>query len=356
MNKFRQLCNLKRDKVIGFKTESAGCLLCPDMGGRIFGECRGLNLHRIDLECAAHPSTSFNNYGGNNFWPAPEGGKFGFNYRGNEWYVQKSINEQPFKVIKSEKSSAIIKKDIQLVNRAGTILETTMRRKFSLLPEPPESLRKQRLKGFLSYSTVDSFLVHNTVSSEQALLAAWTLEQFEASEETLSFCAVQDSRSAINFDFYEHPGDKIACYEKGFTYRTDARRKGQIGVKKSAGAVFIGFIDRSRKLVCLRENLGPANGTFFNIADNDQPQGSCSAADNYSIFNSDETMEAFELETVGCARIENNVLKSARLVSSTTFAVFENQKHIDDFIGKHLGTKQPVVSSQNWEERKQKPE
>ena len=338
-NKYQTLLTLKRNKALEFQTEQAACLLCPDMGGRIFGECGGLNLHRIDLNCAAHPSASFNNFGGNNFWPAPEGGKFGFNYRGNEWYVQKSINEQPFTVIKSDKNSAIIEKEIKLASRAGIELDVHMRREFSLLTKPPALLKKWKTKNFLSYSTVDSFKVRNTISPEQALIAAWTLEQFDATNDTLSFCAVPNSKSAINFDFYEHPGDKISYYEKGFTYRTDARRKGQIGVKAAAGALFIGFIDRSRNLICLRENRGPKNGTYFNIADNDQPLGPYSAADNYSIFNSDETMQAFELETVGAAQIQNNILKGSGLISVTSFAVFENPAHLDKFIEQNLGEK-----------------
>jgi len=345
-NKYRDLAALKKESAVFFKTDSAECILCPDMGGRIFCECLGISLHRIDLDCAANPSDSFNNFGGDNFWPAPEGGEFGFNYRGNEWYVQPGINKQPFNVLKSGKESALIGKDINLLNRAGTSLEVSMQRDLHLLNKPPEFMREYPLKGFLSYSTTDSFKVSNPVSSDKALIAAWTLEQFEASDETLSFCVVPDSKAAINFDFYEHPGDKITYYEKGFTYRTDARRKGQIGIKTSAGACFIGFIDRSRNLICVRENLNPHDGIFFNIADNDQAQGPYSAADNYSIFNSDESMQAFELETVGGAQIQNNILKGSRLVSATSFAVFENTKNIDDFIDEHLGTRKSIVSSQ----------
>ena len=336
-NKYRELFALKREKALAFQAGSAECILCPDMGGRVFGECCGLSLHRIDLDCAAHPTTAFNNYGGHNFWPAPEGGKLGFNYRGNEWYVQASINAQPFQVIKTDRKKAVIGKDIKLVNRAGTELDAHMRRAFSLLPEPPEMLARWPLKGFLACSVTDSFKVRNKVPADQALLAPWTLEQFDASDETISFCSVPDAKTAINFDFYAHPGDKIIYHQKGFLYRTDARRKGQIGIKASAGALFIGFVDRSRSLVCLRQNLSPQDGTFFNIADNDQPQGPYSAADNYSIFNSDQDMKAFELETIGSAKIRNNILCGSELISATAFAVFENSGDIDDFLKCHLG-------------------
>ncbi|MCC6442242.1 MAG: hypothetical protein IT210_02175, partial [Armatimonadetes bacterium] len=142
---------------------------------------------------------------------------------------------------------------------------------------------------------------------------------------------------AINFDFYEHPGDRIAYFDKGFTYKTDGLKRGQIGIKKAAGASLIGFHDIFRGVVCIRVNLGGSDGAYFNIADNDQPEGPYSTADNYSIFNSDPTMNAFELETVGCARIENGRLCGSKLVSVTTFAVLDPASQAEQAAMRLLG-------------------
>lgn len=338
-NKYRELVRIKNGKAISFRAGAAHGLLCSDMGGRIFGECCGLNLHRIDLECAEHPSSSFNNYGGNTFWPAPEGGRFGFNYRGNDWFVQPAINEQPFQVIRFDATSALIGKDTKLVNRTGAELDVQMRREFNLLSEPHAALKDLPLRGFFSYATVDSFMVRNSIPQERALIASWTLEQFDATDGTISFCAVAAPEAAINFDYYEHPGDYISYYQKGFTYRTNARRKGQIGVRASAGALFIGFIDRSRGLICVRENLGPKGGVHFNMADNEQKDGPYSAADNYSIFNSDQTMKAFELETVGAMQTRDNLVLGSELISTTCLAVLPDETQCDGFISRHLGKK-----------------
>ena len=98
INKFQELLRIKKDAAITFKHDKAACALCPDMGGRVFGEVGGISLHRIDLDAVRRPDQPFANFGGGNFWPAPEGGKFGFNYRGNEWYVQSCINATPFLV------------------------------------------------------------------------------------------------------------------------------------------------------------------------------------------------------------------------------------------------------------------
>ncbi|MCG2658751.1 MAG: hypothetical protein L6437_00705, partial [Kiritimatiellae bacterium] len=102
-SKFQELLRIRKGAVLEFQNEKSACALCPDMGGRVFGEVCGRSLHRIDLDtvppspkglrwASCRPDQPFANFGGGNFWPAPEGGKFGFNYRLNEWYVQPCIN------------------------------------------------------------------------------------------------------------------------------------------------------------------------------------------------------------------------------------------------------------------------
>ena len=143
---------------------------------------------------------------------------------------------------------------------------------------------------------------------------------------------------AINFDYYEHPRERIAYHERGFTYKTDGQCAGQIGVKKDACASLIGFHDRTRSLACIREIERSSGTLHFNIADNEQPDGPYSASDVYSIFNSDPDMRAFELETVGGARLENGLLLGSELVSRTTFAVFQSASDLDRFVESALGS------------------
>jgi hypothetical protein len=348
VSKFRELLRIKNSAALIFQNGQAVCALCPDMGARVFGEVGGLSLHRIDLDtvppspkglrrASRRTDQPFANFGGGNFWPAPEGGKFGFNYRGNEWYVQPCINAAPFQVGAHNERAAVLQKKIALINRAGTKIEARMQRAFRLISRPSLGLQLYRLEGFLAYQTTDTFTVLNKVPAAAALLASWTLEQFEGTDRTISFCAVENPEQAINFDFYEHPGERIAYAPRGFTYKTDARRKGQIGIRRAADARCVGFYDLSRRLVCLRENRSAVGGLYFNIADNDQPGGPASAADNYSIFNSDADMGAFELETIGPAQIEDNWLKGSELISRTTFAIFENRNDLQGFVEKTLG-------------------
>ncbi len=96
MSDLNGLIELKRQSAFIHQAGGVRAVFAPDLGARVFCELDGLLLHRLDLENVREPNRPFNNFGGNNFWPAPEGGQFGFNYEGDTWRVQAAINNQPF--------------------------------------------------------------------------------------------------------------------------------------------------------------------------------------------------------------------------------------------------------------------
>jgi hypothetical protein len=337
MGSYENLMEMKKGSLLEVRNGNSAFCVVPDMGGRIFALIDGISVHRIDIENILSSDRPFNNFGGGNFWPAPEGGRFGFNYRGDEWYVQRCINDQPFEVILYNGLSVIIEKRIELLNRSGTVLEVLMKRNISS-GEQPVLFDNYTLKDSLTYISEDSFNVLNNVDIDRGLISAWTLEQFDADENRISFCMVNEPETAINFDFYEHPNKRITYCKKGFIYRTDGLKKGQIGVKRKADPHAIGFLDFERGVVCIRQNLTSAkDGLYFNIADNEQINGPFSTEDTYSIFNSGDEARFFELETIGCADVKQKKLLGSRLVSLTSFAVFEDRKEINIWMREKLG-------------------
>lgn len=336
MNEIDKLIEIKGDHVMVRKQGQARFAVCPDLGARVFVDIAGLCPHRFDFDAISQPTDDFNNYGGGNFWPAPEGGKFGLNYDQDTWVVQEAINRQPFEVVRDSEGRVVMQKLSQLTNRAGTSMRCKMQREFSIAPVY-SGISDLGAVESCAYQTVDCFEVMDKITVDQALLASWTLEQFAAKETTTAFCQVADPKNAINFDFYEHPEERVQYKANGFTYRTDGNKAGQIGIKVAANPLLIGFFDTANHLLCIRENLNVGPGVYFNIADNDQPEGPYSAADCYSIFNSDPDMAAFELETIGSAMVIGNILIGSRLVSRTSFAVFEDNQPIQDYIEALLG-------------------
>jgi hypothetical protein len=336
MSNFQELLKLRRSKGCMFEKGGAKAFFAPELGARVFCELNGMSLHRLDIENVRKPDKPFNNYGGNNFWPAPEGGDMGFNYDGNTWRVQTAINNEPFVIKLRSKDSAVVEKRTALKNRKGTDIEVRMQRTFAVDTITDVLVRAKPVCGF-SYTVEDAIEVLNKVKIHDALLACWTLEQFDASDTTFGFVKVESPENAINFDFYEEPREKITYKAGGFIYKTDGLKAGQIGVKTGSKAEFAGFYDLSRNLICIREIAEESKGIYFNIADNAQPNGPFSASDNYSIFNGSKEQGFFEIETIGAAKIQNETVLGSTLVSKTSFALFDSKEQVQKFIDNVIG-------------------
>ena len=332
MSKFDDLVALKSGSGFVYQNDDARAVFAPDLGGRVFCELKGHLLHRLDIENVRKPDKPFNNYGGNNFWPAPEGGNFGFNYKGDQWYVQEAINDCPFVLESKAVNTAKAGKKTTLINRKGIDVDVVMERDFSIV-SPSKLITDFKPAAALAYTVNDRIGVINQLNIDDALLACWTLEQFEASENSVCFAKVKNPKQAINFDFYENPPtEKIQYSDNGFFYKTDGKECAQIAITKNAQAEFIGFYDMEKKLLCLREIIGSQEGLYFNIADNNQPEGPFSAEDVYSIYNGNKEQGFFEVETIGGATVEGGLLKGATLLSMTSFAIFDSTEPLERFI------------------------
>lgn len=336
MNKFQELVEIKKDTAYVCNNGSAKIAFVADLGARVFCELDGQSLHRLDVDNVKNPDKPFNNYGGNNFWPAPEGGMFGFNYDGDTWRVQTAINNEPFLIKSSSKDSAVAEKRAILKNRKGTNIEVRMQRAFAI-DNIADVLAGENPECCFAYTVEDKIEVLNKVKIQDALLSCWTLEQFDASDNTFGFVKVKNPEAAINFDFYEDPREKITYKTGGFIYKTDGQKAGQIGIKTGSKAEFAGFYDLSKKMICIREIVGESEGIYFNIADNAQPDGPFSASDNYSIFNGGKDHGFFEIETIGAAIVDGDFLKGSKLKSRTSFAVFDSKERVQKLINNLIG-------------------
>jgi hypothetical protein len=295
----------------------ARAVAVPALAGRLF-LVRGERVaHRFDAAQVLSPSREtgvYNNYGGLNVWPAPEGGEFGWTYtRDGKWHVQDGVNAEPFRVSAAAEGALVLERTSTIVNRKGTALRVGWRREAEFQGVPDAG---PGVEGCLLRVT-DSLACD---PSADALIAPWTLEQFDASPDTESFCVVADPRGAINFDYYEHPGDRIRYHGGHFLYRTDGAKAGQIGVRAASRPRAIGMLDRANGFLAVRTVCGDVTAPrYFNMADNDQPRGPWSAADAYSIFNSPAHLSFLELETVGGCAPRGGAYAPLPLVSETRY-------------------------------------
>lgn len=332
LNDFKKILNLKGKDGLLHNNGAARVFFSPELGARVFCEIGGIIPHRMNLESISNPSIElFNNYGGNFPWPSPEGGPFGFCYEEDRWYVQPGVNNVPFMMENKSKSAAKAIKKTILVNRKGVEVKLIMQREFTAAPLNAAIAALKPL-SWAAYTVFDSIIVTNQVKASDALISCWTLEQMNANDNTIAFVKVRNPRLSIDFDYYNNPQDRITYFANGFFFQANSQCNCQICVKKEADAELIGFYDLKRKLLGVREIIGGPRGLYFNISANDKPQNPFSAGHNYSIYNSDKDMSFFEIETLGGADIEEGFLKGSHLASKTSFAIFDDDKPLLNFI------------------------
>ena len=173
---FRQTLDGAGIDAVEVRAGNLRAIVLPGLGGRVFVRHGESILHRFDHASVRRPSTElgvYNNYGGLNIWPAPEGGAFGWTYTPQGvWHVQAGVNEVPFTVVERRDAVIRIRKETRITNRKGVPLDVTMDRTISIRPAP----FAPGLEG-CSVTVQDAF---HCSPRPDALIAPWTLEQFDA--------------------------------------------------------------------------------------------------------------------------------------------------------------------------------
>ncbi len=306
--------------------------------GRIFCEIDGVLLHRFVEDLARDPDpVEFNNLGGNSLWPAPEGGAFAFNYppKGN-WMVQPGINRVPTVTQNVAGDRVAIEKEIELVNRKGTKLAINFSRQV-FTDDLDVNYAKYMLKG-VAYRTIDALMIPRGIKQEDALISAWSLEQFPGAEEVYAFgCCETSAEGAFNTDFYGDPLSRLATKGKYFSFRLGGDHRLQIGIAAKSHPVFIGAYSPRRNLVVLRSTALREDGRYFNIADNDQPNGPWSAGDIFSIFNGSNELDFHELETIAPVNVKEDGTVGSSILESRSLLLTGELANLRRFLTEMLG-------------------
>ncbi len=305
-------------ELVSLEAGNGAVLISPGLQGRIFCTINGKLIHRLDQEKLANPvPNAFNNLGGNSLWPAPEGGPLAFNYPpdGGRWYVQEGIASSPARVVSQDALTATVQKDILLVNRMGTSASVEFIRTVRLCADSPWASGLPDGVSILHYETEDVLSPRSLHAPVDLLLAAWSLEQFPGGNGVTAFTCVADTAKAINADYYGALPQAPVVDGSLVSVRLGGTERFQFGIPVAAGPRLIGAIDPVNGYLIIR--FTPRrDGHYFNIADNDQPNGPDSAADMYSVFNGGE-LGFYELETIAPMQINDSTVGASHLRSET---------------------------------------
>jgi len=288
------------------------------LGGRIFCSIGDELIHQFRADLAKNPEPGeFNNLGGNSLWPAPEGGKFAYNYLPDgTWTVQDAVSVQPSETVSQSADFPEISKAMKLKSRQGKEIKMNFERRVKPL-DLEKTCSEYNLRG-VGYHSDESLTPQGEYPIDDFLVAAWSLEQFPGADGVVAFGkTASQAEGCINDDFYGNPHPRLSYHDHVFQFKLGGPDRLQIGIKAEFAPELIGTLDEQRGLLIIRTTPVRSDGRYINIADNDQPNGVYSAADCFSIFNGASELNFYELETIAPMQEENGILGASRLESET---------------------------------------
>lgn len=256
----------RRYELLG--TPENGTLIALDVEGRLFSWLDGEVVNRVNPDAFSGFSScaAYLNPGGDGFWPAPEGSLLGYEYSTGSWRVPPSLTNARWQVLEHTENSLLAAAEIDLINSEGRGIPCLFSRRISLEFQNGKMLQK--------VTESIRYLGRKTLNKDQALLAPWTLCQFDCNADCqllLPPCPASEI-----WDLY---APESSCYRKqtqdGWQVAMKTDFRFQLGLSEKVSG--LEFCDKRRHFKVQRTAATLAKGfTYIDIADqnpDNEPNG-----------------------------------------------------------------------------------
>jgi hypothetical protein len=232
------------------------------LAGRSFGW-----IHYTAFEGPADPH--MNGYGGENrLWLGPEGGKFSLYFKAGDsmvfdnWHTPGDFDTAAWKVVSKSGSSASLRKDMELVNYAGTHLSLSVSRDVSILSRQAidELLHVTADSGVKAVGYTTKNVLTNTGqhawTEQGGMPCIWMLDMFNPSPATTIVIPYKEpakpgEKVATTDYFGEIPSDRIK-YDGGVLFfKADGKRRGKLGIHPRNAKPVAGSYDDQNKILTI---------------------------------------------------------------------------------------------------------
>jgi hypothetical protein len=227
-------------------------IVSPTYQGKVFTSCAdgdsSSSFGWVNYDAFAHPlDPHMNAYGGEDrLWLGPEGGRFslffppGAKMEFANWKTPAPFDTEPWDVTSHTDESVRLRKDMQLVNYAGTHLNLSIDRQISILDrEAIDSLLGLSAANdsvqAVAYRTVNTLT--NTGgqawTEKTGMPCLWLLDMFPPSSKTtiiIPYAVGDGSKPATTDYFGEIPADRIKFDSGILTFTADGKSRGKLGI------------------------------------------------------------------------------------------------------------------------------
>lgn len=215
------------------------------------------------------PDAHMNAYGGENrIWLGPEGGRFslffppGAKMEFANWKTPAAFDSDPWRVVAHTDSTVQLRKDMQLVNYAGTRLSIMVNRWIAVI-------RRSSIDSLLGIAgdTGVTVVAYNTVNTltntgikawtdSTGMPCIWQLDMLNPSPNAtivipFSSTSGDTSKPATTDYFGEIPADRIKIVDSVIYFKADGKNRGKLGIHPFRAKDFAGSYDAERHLLTI---------------------------------------------------------------------------------------------------------
>jgi len=252
------------DSVIVLSSGASSVVVSPRYQGKVLTSTAsgdsGLSFGWIHYKAFSGPlDPHMNAYGGENrFWLGPEGGKFslffppGAKMEFANWKTPAPFDTEAWDVLSHSSTSVEMRKDMQLVNYAGTRLNLSVDRAVTILD-------RAAIDSVLGISLGDSvaavgYCTVNTLTNTggqawtetTGMPCMWLLDMFPPSPSTtiiIPYAAGDGSKPATTDYFGEIPADRLSFSNGVLRFRADGKSRGKLGIHPLRARPYAGSYD-----------------------------------------------------------------------------------------------------------------
>jgi hypothetical protein len=254
---------------IAVVAEYQGRVMTSTSGGMKGSSYGWLNREAI---AAKERTPHINVFGGEDrFWLGPEGGQYSLFFAQGDpfdlehWQTPEPIDWGPWEVVARSASEVRFRKEIELVNYAGT--------KFSLEASRVIRMVDPAASGLEAVAYESENTITNTGEGawtrDTGLLSVWILGMYNPSPATtvvIPFVAGSEAElgPTVNDAYFgKVPPDRLVLADGVLYFRGDGESRGKIGIPRKRARPVMGSYDARGKVLTLVEYTLPADATDY---------------------------------------------------------------------------------------------
>ncbi|MES2329940.1 MAG: DUF6786 family protein [Bacteroidota bacterium] len=269
-----------KDSVIILTSGESKIIVSPKYQGKVFtstsdGENSFGWIHYSAFEGPLDPH--MNAYGGENrLWLGPEGGKFSLFFAQDSkmefqnWKTPSAFDSEPWEVKTKTANMVSMKKDMQLVNYAGTKLSLSVARNISILERSEiDALLNIKMESDIKavgYETANTLTNTGNFAwnDTTGMPCLWLLDMLKPSDHTTVVIPHRANAKPATTDYFgEIAGDRIAYQNNVLFFKADGKSRGKLGIHPGAAENVAGSYDTEKKILTITM-FDISNGSYLN--------------------------------------------------------------------------------------------